>query len=414
MSAQAPPLNTVSGDATGTRAGTNLPLTLATVNSNVGSFTAASITVNAKGLVTVASSGTAAPSAANPTGTIGLSAVNGSASTFLRSDGAPALSVTIVPTWTGNHTFSAKVAMDATGVTSAFSATGALLTVAAKTQTDSTTGAGTVAVAAGHDIEAVTFTTAANAITITDMATLRIAGPSVAGTNVTGTRKHSLAIVDSTAASSTITGGLIVATTLGTTATSVGIGGGAIYAGGAVVADSLTVNGATPASGAVKCSTIFTSGTQFWSYSSALLLGNSSEKLQLTFTQLGFGGLTSSFAGATYSGTALTFGLANNTAGGSVTCSGTLAVTGNTTLGTGTAIKNIRHGISGAMVLGAVTVTDTGCTANTRYFFAAHTLGTISIPGGYYASTRNASTSFVITSSQATETSTIDWIAIEV
>lgn len=42
----------------------------------------------------------------NPTGTIGLTAVNGSASTFLRSDGAPALSQAIVPTWTGTHTFS--------------------------------------------------------------------------------------------------------------------------------------------------------------------------------------------------------------------------------------------------------------------------------------------------------------------
>lgn len=76
-------------------------------------------------------------------------------------------------------------------------------------------------------------------------------------------------------------------------------------------------------------------------------------------------------------------------------------------------VTGIRHGISGAMVLGTVTVTDTGCTANTRYFFSAHTLGTISIPGGYYASTRNVGTSFVISSSQATETSTIDWMAIE-
>lgn len=43
---------------------------------------------------------------ANPTGTIGLSAVNGVATTFLRSDGAPALSQAITPTWTGAHTFS--------------------------------------------------------------------------------------------------------------------------------------------------------------------------------------------------------------------------------------------------------------------------------------------------------------------
>lgn len=45
------------------------------------------------------------PGGANPTGTIGLAAVNGAATTFLRSDGAPALSQAIIPTWTGTHTF---------------------------------------------------------------------------------------------------------------------------------------------------------------------------------------------------------------------------------------------------------------------------------------------------------------------
>ena len=43
--------------------------TLATVNSNVGSFTAANITVNAKGLITAASSGTAGASISNDTST---------------------------------------------------------------------------------------------------------------------------------------------------------------------------------------------------------------------------------------------------------------------------------------------------------------------------------------------------------
>lgn len=42
----------------------------------------------------------------SPTGTIGLTAVPGSAATAAKSDGTPALSQAIVPTWTGLHTFS--------------------------------------------------------------------------------------------------------------------------------------------------------------------------------------------------------------------------------------------------------------------------------------------------------------------
>jgi len=45
---------------------------------------------------------------ANPTGTVGLSVVNGSATTYMRSDAAPPLDVGITPTWTGIHTFSSQ------------------------------------------------------------------------------------------------------------------------------------------------------------------------------------------------------------------------------------------------------------------------------------------------------------------
>lgn len=48
--------------------------------------------------------------AANPSASVGTSAVNGSAATFLRSDGSPALDVGIAPTWTGSHTFSQAIA----------------------------------------------------------------------------------------------------------------------------------------------------------------------------------------------------------------------------------------------------------------------------------------------------------------
>lgn len=63
---------------------------------------------NINGAVTVTDeqlNAVAANIAANPTATIGLTAVNGSASSYIRSDGAPALSQAIVPTWTATHTF---------------------------------------------------------------------------------------------------------------------------------------------------------------------------------------------------------------------------------------------------------------------------------------------------------------------
>ena len=52
-----------------------------------------------------APSGGSAVSPANPTASVGLAAVNGSAATFMRSDAAPKLDVSISPTWTGTHTF---------------------------------------------------------------------------------------------------------------------------------------------------------------------------------------------------------------------------------------------------------------------------------------------------------------------
>jgi hypothetical protein len=62
-------------------------------------------TVNATGLFVNGVAVGGGASGANPTGTVGLSAVNGVASTFLRSDGAPPLSQSIAPTWTGVHTW---------------------------------------------------------------------------------------------------------------------------------------------------------------------------------------------------------------------------------------------------------------------------------------------------------------------
>ncbi len=84
-------INELTGDVTAGPGVGSQAVTLATVNSNVGSFTYASLTVNAKGLITAASSGSAPVAAANPTATASDTAVNGVATTYMRSDAAPAI-----------------------------------------------------------------------------------------------------------------------------------------------------------------------------------------------------------------------------------------------------------------------------------------------------------------------------------
>ena len=66
---------------------------------------------------------------ANPTALVGLTVVNGTATTYMRSDGAPPIDLSIAPTWTGAHIFAAGVTMQvASGTTLTFSV-GTALTV---------------------------------------------------------------------------------------------------------------------------------------------------------------------------------------------------------------------------------------------------------------------------------------------
>lgn len=76
---------------------------LPTQTSNSGKYLTTDGTNSSWG--TVSGGGTGA----NPTASVGLTAVNGSATTFLRSDGAPVLSQAIAPTWTALHTFGPSV-----------------------------------------------------------------------------------------------------------------------------------------------------------------------------------------------------------------------------------------------------------------------------------------------------------------
>jgi len=61
------------------------------------------------------------PTGANPSASIGTSATNGAAATFMRSDAAPALNLGITPTWAGAHTFTAGVTTTTIAMTGALS-----------------------------------------------------------------------------------------------------------------------------------------------------------------------------------------------------------------------------------------------------------------------------------------------------
>jgi hypothetical protein len=49
-------------------------------------------------------------SSGNPTASVGLAAINGVATTYMRSDAAPALNIAIAPSWTGFHNFNGGAA----------------------------------------------------------------------------------------------------------------------------------------------------------------------------------------------------------------------------------------------------------------------------------------------------------------
>jgi hypothetical protein len=147
-----------------TPAASNTPVSRLLINST-GTFIVGGATGSSGQFLQSAGAGAAATWAtlpgsftgfANPTATLGLTAVNGSATTAMRSDAAPALSQAIVPTWTGAHTFSGNpVTLTAATPTKGILLTDSAAALNAKTTNVNNAG-GTLTVSSVTDAGAVT------------------------------------------------------------------------------------------------------------------------------------------------------------------------------------------------------------------------------------------------------------------
>jgi len=156
------------------------------------------------------------------------------------------------------------------GFSAAFGTTGVGLLSTSATQTDSTTGAGTVTSAYYHNISPPTFATAGNAITITNAYTLDIAGCPNQGSNVTITNCGGLRVgggivqingqlnaSGNLAANGTVTanvsnGANVTNIGTGTTTGAVTIGGGS---------DAVIINSSS--AGSIKDTGLISTGTKF-------------------------------------------------------------------------------------------------------------------------------------------------------
>lgn len=92
----------------------------ATDTATIGTIAATSGTIGGSNICRADGTNCVTTGAANPSATVGLTATNGAATTYARSDSAPALSQAITPTWTGLHQFNAGVSVNA-GATAATS-----------------------------------------------------------------------------------------------------------------------------------------------------------------------------------------------------------------------------------------------------------------------------------------------------
>ena len=216
------------------------------------------------------------------------------------------------------------------------------------TLTDNVLSAGTITNVNSSTLNQVTMA-ASNAITATNAATLYIAGPPIAGSNVSITNSYAIQVStgktifsDSSSSSSTTTGALVVSG-------GVGIGGN-LYVGGTIFG---TING-----------TINTTSISLGASSNQIIL-NSGNTLTLTAPTFSAARIyTIADAGSDATFIMSTFGSAQTIAGG-LTSSDTLTASNGFTLTTGA--------LNLTSTSGAVSLTGTSFTTNTAMFITATT-----------------------------------------
>lgn len=142
-----------------------------------------------------------------------------------------------------------------TGLTAATESIGEKWVTATRTWAD-----GTVALQREHYKAGLTYNKTTTSATFTDIFNEYLDAP-IAGAGVTFTRGHTLGVIGSNSATSSITGDLLIATAVNTAATSVGIGSGNINAGGSIISVQLGVNTAPTARIPVALSPAATAST---------------------------------------------------------------------------------------------------------------------------------------------------------